>query len=316
MSAPPRLAVVTVNYRCADVLIPTIETTARQIAEAGGHWYIVDNRSPDDSVPVLRKALAGIDDATLIEAEVNGGFGYGNNRVMHRVIDGQIDADLVYLLNPDAVPDDGAIEVMIAYLNAHPRVGVVGSALTNDDGSPTESMFRFPSLASEIEDALAIGPVSKLLAQSRVSLPALTGAGPVDWVSGASFMIRADVLRAVGGFDEDFFLYWEEVELCHRVRKAGYEIHGIPDAKVRHIGGVSTGVGGQSRTPGYWHQSRNLFFRKSGAGGPLPLLNFVTAIALAAGRGWQALRGKPGKPPHFLRDHLRYAFGSQPSIRG
>ncbi len=310
-----RLAVVTVNYRCADVLVPSIAATAEQIKQAGGTWNIVDNCSPDDSLVVLRPAVEHIDHVHLIEASRNGGFGYGNNRGVDRVLGSDPAADFVYFLNPDAIPEPGAIELMTDYLDAHPNVGVVGSALANSDGSMTESMFRFPSLLSEIESAMAIGPVSRLLARHRVPLPPLAAPGPVDWVSGASFMVRTDVLRAVGRFDEDFFLYWEEVELCHRIRKAGFEIHGLPAARVTHIGGVSTGVVGQARIPGYWHQSRNLFFRKTGAGGSLPILNVVTAASLVVGRCWQWLRGKPGKPPHFLRDHLTYAFGSQPLIR-
>ncbi len=303
-----RLAVVTVNYCCADVLVRNLKATAGQIADAGGVWYIVDNCSPDNSIAKLRSALQDVANAEAIEAERNGGFGYGNNRVIKPVIAGQIEADYVYILNPDAIPEPGAIELMTAYLDAHPQVGVVGSALEDSNGNPTESMFRFPSLLSEIEGALVVGPVSRLLTRFKLPSPILSVPGPVGWVSGASLMVRADVLRTVGGFDQEFFLYWEEVELCHRVHKAGFEIHGLPGAKVRHIGGVSTGVTRQSRLPGYWHQSRNLYFRKTGAAGPLLLLNIVTAFALAAGRCWQWLRGKPGKPPHFLRDHLRYAL--------
>ncbi len=310
-----RLVVVTVNYRCADVLVPSIAATAEQIGQVGGTWHIVDNCSPDDSLAVLRPAVEDFDHVRLIEASRNGGFGYGNNRGIERVLGGDPAANYVYFLNPDAIPESGAIKLMIDYLDAHPDVGVVGSALANSDGSVTESTFRFPSLLSEIESAVTVGPVSRLLSRHRVPLPQLTAPGPVDWVSGASFMVRTDVLRTVGGFDEDFFLYWEEVELCHRIRMSGFEIHGLPAARVTHIGGVSTGGIGQSRVPGYWHQSRNLFFRKTGVGGPVAILNVITAVSLIVGRCLERLRGKPGKPPHFLRDHLRYGFGSQPLIR-
>lgn len=306
---PMRVAVVTVNYCCAEEIIRNLEPTARQIASARGFWFIVDNCSPDDSARSLRTAIEGVENVTLIEAGRNGGFGYGNNRVIERVIGGQIDADYVYLLNPDALPCTGSIALMASYLDDNAEVGIVGSALVDPDGNPTASMFRFPSLLSEVESALAIGPVSRLLARFRTTLPPLSAAGPVDWVSGASMMIRADVLRSIGGFDEDFFLYWEEVELCHRVRKSGFEVHGLPEARVLHIGGVSTGVRGQSRLPGYWHQSRNTYFRKTGARSLL-FLNMVTAVSLAVGRCWQWLRGKPGKPPRFLRDHLKHALTS------
>lgn len=310
-----RFAAVTVNYCCADEVVRGLEATAEQITKAGGRWYIVDNCSPDNSIPVLRPALQAVENVELIEAPRNGGYGYGNNQVIKRVISGQIDTDYVYLLNPDASPEPGAIEMMVSYLDDHPEVGVVGSALTNADGSHTDSMFRFPSFLSEIESALAIGPVSRALARFRVTLPALSVPGPVDWVSGASLMVRASTLRRVGGFDEDFFLYWEEVELCHRIRNSGFEIHGVPGAKVRHIGGVSTGVRGQARLPSYWHQSRNLFFRKTGTVGSILLLNSLVALCLAVGRCWAWLRGKPGKPPHFLRDHVRHSLTSQPSLR-
>lgn len=301
-----RLAVITVNYRCADVIVENLISTASQIAQSEGFWYIVDNSSPDNSVAMLRSALREVDNVELIEANYNGGFGYGNNRVIERVIAGEIDSEYVYLLNPDASPEPGTIEQMVRYLDDFPNVGVVGSALTNSDGSPADSMFRFPSVLSEIESTLAIGPISRLLAHRITALP-LSAAGPVGWVSGASLMIRADVLRAVGAFDEGFFLYWEEVELCHRVRAKGFQIHGLPAAKVRHIGGVSTGMGGQVRVPDYWHQSRNLYFRRTGTARSTLILNLLTAFTLAVGRCWQWLRRKPGKPPRFLRDHLRNA---------
>jgi GT2 family glycosyltransferase len=114
------------------------------------------------------------------------------------------------------------------------------------------------------------------------------------------------VFRAVGGFDEDFFLYWEEVELCHRIKKAGFAIHALPSAKVRHVGGASTGMHRrEKRIPRYWHQSRNLYFRKTGTGGPLALLNIVTALSLAASRCLEILKGVSPRHPHFLRDHIR-----------
>jgi GT2 family glycosyltransferase len=198
---------------------------------------------------------------------------------------------------------------MLSYLDEHPRVGALGSGLINEDGSHTDSMFRFPSVWSEIESAVAFGPVSKLLRGHRQSLGALDKPAPVDWVAGTSFIARAQALRAVGGFDEDFFLYWEEVELCHRIKQAGWEIHGLPDAKVRHLGGVSTGMhNNDRRIPGYWHQSRNLYFRKTGTGGNLSLLNLATALSLLVSRALELAKGAPARHPQFLRDHIRHAL--------
>ena len=303
-----RLAVVTVNYCCADEVLRGLAGTAAQITAAGGEWWIVDNKSPDDSIARLRPAIAGLAHVHLIEAPLNGGFGYGNNQVVNRVLSGEIDAEYLYFLNPDAIPEQGAIELMASYLDGHPRVGVVGSGLLNEDGSHADSMFRFPSVWSEIESAVSFGPVSRLLSNHRVTLPRMSEPGPVGWVSGSSFMVRTAALRKVGGFDEDFFLYWEEVELCHRIARAGFEIHGLPDARVCHIGGVATGVTTQDpRFPAFWHQSRNLYFRKTGA--PVFALNLVTGLSLAARRMLQFVRRKPFTNPAMLRDHIRHSFG-------
>jgi GT2 family glycosyltransferase len=170
-------------------------------------------------------------------------------------------------------------------------------------------MFRFPSLWSEIEYAIAFGPVSRLLRRHRQSLGALDAAGPVDWVAGTSFMIRSDVLRVVGGFDEGFFLYWEEVELCNRIAKAGFAIHGVPEAKVRHVGGVSTDMHrADRRIPAYWHHSRNLYFRTTASAGPLTFLNALVALFLTMRRFIQLTRRKPVTHPHFLRDHIKHSL--------
>ena len=302
-----RLAVVTVNYCCAGEVLRGLESTAAQVAAAGGEWWIVDNKSLDNSVARLRPAIAKNSNVHLIEAPRNGGFGYGNNQVIRRVLEGEIDPDYLYFLNPDAAPEQDAIELMASYLDDHPKVGVVGSGLLNADGSHANSMFRFPSCWSEIESGVSFGPVSRLLKNHRVTLPALTQPGPVGWVSGASFMVRTAALREVGGFDEDFFLYWEEVELCHRIAAAGFGIHGIPAAKVRHIGGVATGVTTHDlRFPVFWHQSRNVYFRKTRGSAFAP--NVLTGLSLAVRRLHQFVRHKPLTNPVMLRDHIRHSL--------
>lgn len=304
-----RLAVATVNYCCAGEILVRLESTAAEVASAGGEWWIVDNKSPDNSAELLEAAVGKVARTHLIKAQNNGGFGYGNNQVINRVLSGEIEAEYLYFLNPDAAPEPGAIRMMMSYLDDHREVGVVGSGLINEDGSHTDSFFRFPCFWSEVDSALEFGPVSRLLRRHRVSLGAPQQPTPVDWVAGTSFMVRSDVFRAVGGFDEDFFLYWEEVELCHRIKKAGFAIHAVPSAKVRHVGGASTGMHRrENRIPAYWHQSRNLYFRKTGTGGPPALLNIATAFSLAASRCLEILKGVSPRHPHFLRDHIRHAL--------
>jgi len=304
-----RLIVATVNYCCANSIIECLSTTASQVRDCRGQWWIVDNHSLDDSVDVLRSALTKFPDVHLLEAPRNGGFGYGNNLVIEKAISGPLKADYIYFLNPDACPQPGAIAAMMSYLDDHPDVGIVGSGLVDEADAYTASMFRFPTFWSELDSALAFGPVSRLLKSYLQTLPPLQSPGPVDWVAGTSFMVRTEALRTTGGFDEDFFLYWEEVELCSRIAKAGFQIHGLPEAKVRHIGGVSTGMHrDERRIPGYWHQSRNMYFAKTGTGGPLSILNLATSLALVMRRLLEFVRRKPMAHPHFTRDHIKYAL--------
>src|SRR4051812_31968930 len=115
-----RLAVVTVNYCCAAELLRGLNRTAIQISQCGGEWWIVDNSSPDDSVAVLTKALETLPNTQLIVAERNGGFGYGNNQVIRRVLSGEIEAKYIYFLNPDAIPEPSAISSMLSYLDERP----------------------------------------------------------------------------------------------------------------------------------------------------------------------------------------------------
>src|SRR3954468_15173015 len=112
-----RLAVVTVNYCCADEILRTSKATASQIAACDGEWWIVDNKSPDGSAARLREAFLDMPNVHLIEAPENGGFGYGNNQVINRVLNGEIDAKYIYFLNPDAFPEPGSIGAMVAYLD-------------------------------------------------------------------------------------------------------------------------------------------------------------------------------------------------------
>jgi GT2 family glycosyltransferase len=117
-----------------------------------------------------------------------------------------------------------------------------------------------------------------------------------DWVTGASFMIRAQALRDVGLFDDGFFLYFEEVELMHRLRQHGWTIRHVPASRVAHEQGASTGLGGCGRLPDYWYESRRRYFARTGGGG----------IALAANLAW--LGGRPiGAVKQLLRDGKRVA---------
>lgn len=315
-----RLIVVTVNYCCADLILDSLDETVAQLEALGdGAYWIVDNNSPDDSVPKLRAALAERDygpRVRLIVSEVNDGFGAGNNIAFRTGMAEPVPPDYFYMLNPDATPQPGAIEALVRFMESHPEVGAAGSLLCDETGETQPSIFRFPSIYNEIERALRYGIVSRLLKHHDIEMDMPPTPGPADWVTGASFVVRRSVLETAGLFDETFFLYWEEVELCHRIWAAGFKIYGVPASRVMHIGGVSTGVKQPARRiPAYWFFSRAYFFRVSGRGGPPLLRDLIVTLCLLLRRAKQMLFWRPLKPPYYLRDFITYNFFKSPEQR-
>ena len=150
-------------------------------------------------------------------------------------------------------------------------------------------------------------------------MPTPDASGPVDWLAGASMMVRAEVLDAVGLFDEGFFLYFEETDLCRRAARAGWETHFVRDSRVTHVGSASTGMSGWARVPGYWFDSRWRYFVKHhGTAAALA----ATGAQVAGGLVHRVRRGLSGRrafdPPRYLRDlvaHDLAALAAPPDPR-
>ncbi len=215
------------------------------------------------------------------------------------------------MLNSDAFPAPDAIARLRAALLADPGAGFAGSHIHGEDGAPHLTTFRFPSLASEFEGAARTGPVSRLLAHRAVPCPAPVATQMVDWLAGASLMMRRDVLDSIGLFDETFFLYFEETDLCLRAARAGWRTLYVPGSRVAHIGSVSTGMKQWDRVPDYWFASRRHYFTKNHgrAYALAATLAHVAGGALHRGRCALARRA-PADPPYFLRDLIRHDAGA------
>ena len=165
---------------------------------------MVDNASGD--YPLLKRAVAqnGWGSwAEVILAPRNGGFAYGNNLALRQAF-AERAPDYLHLLNPDAQVRPGAIVALARFLEAHDTVGIAGSSFENLDGSDWPIAFRFPSLISELCAALHIGLVSRLLRRWQVPRQMSRTPQPVDWISGASMLIRARVFETIGGLDENY----------------------------------------------------------------------------------------------------------------
>ncbi len=305
-----RLLTVILNWRTPEMTLRAAQAALLATEAIPGEIVIVDNASGDGSEAALRAAVAANgwgERVRVVQSGRNGGFGAGNNVGIRAGLRDGGRPDYVYVLNSDAFPAPGAVQALIDHLATNPKAGFAGSYIHGPDGAPHLTTFRFPSIRSEIEGAMRFGPVSRRLARHAVPLPTPPVSGRVDWLAGASLMMRRDVLDDIGLFDEGYFLYFEETDLCRRAAAAGFETHFVRSSTVEHIGSVSTGAKRWTRVPGYWFESRLRYFATHhGRRGAL----MATLAHLGAG-GLHRMRclatgRRPGDPPHFLRDMLRH----------
>lgn len=307
---------IILNWRTPEMTLRAAEAAVTAMEGIEGAITIVDNDSGDGSEETLRAGVAarGWDRVRVIQSGRNGGFGAGNNVGIRAGLPGGVRPDYIYLLNSDAFPAPDAIRILRDHLDRHHKVGFAGSYVHGTDGAPHTTCFRFPTVWSELEAAAKTGPITRLLRRHVVPQPIPATPARMDWVAGASVMIRQDALDQIGLFDETFFLYYEETDLCLRGLRAGWPTDYNPASKVAHIGSASTGMGRWKRVPPYWFDSRSRYFRKNHG----PLVAFSATLARVAGGLLFRLRrfGRPtGEPEHFLRDliahSLRPGAGSQ-----
>ena len=145
------------------------------------------------------------------------------------------------MLNPDTEVEKGAVVELVRELQAHPRCGAAGSQLLSTDGSAAASAFPFPSKGHEFVNASLSERMGRMFGVGARSLQPETSS-EVGWVTGASVMFRSTALRETGLFDDGFFLYFEEVELMRRLHAHGWTVRHVPESRVMHIEGASTGL--------------------------------------------------------------------------
>lgn len=268
-SLSKRLCVIVVNYRTAEMTVNCLASIAADgWLPANGRVIVVDNASEDGSDQVVGRAIkvhgwGGWVD--LVRADRNGGFAFGNN-VAIRQCNGkpaERKPDHILLLNPDTAARPGAIQTLVEFLDAHPKAGIVGSQLLDAEGRSQCGGFSFPSVLGELESGLRLGPVTRLLKRWVVPRAVAPEPQQVDWVSGASFMVRRELFEQIGLLDEGFFMYYEEVDFCRRAKAAGWQVWHVPDSQVVHQEGASSGIREAARPrPRYWYDSRCRYFTK------------------------------------------------------
>lgn len=310
-----RLLIVTVNYRTPHLVIESLRSLESEIkAVPGTKIAVVDNNSGDDSVDKIGAAIAAenwSDWAVLLPSSVNGGFAYGNNYAIRPALQASHPPEYFLLLNPDAQVRSGALKALVDFMDQHPKVGIAGSSFEEQDGKPWPYAFRFPSILSEFEHGLRLGVVSKLLSKWSVAqVMDQDKEQPIDWLPGASMIIRRQVFESVGLMDDGYFLYYEETDFCLQAKRAGWECWYVPQSRVMHILGQSTGVTAKNqapkRLPQYWYNSRRRFFLKNYGWLYSAIADFSWLTGYSVWRVRRLIQRKPDTdPPLMLWDSFR-----------
>ncbi len=303
------IAVVIVTYRSAKLTIEGLRSVDGERLTSGLRIraVVVDNASGDlDEIRRAVQANQWDSWVQLVSAPYNGGFAYGNNLGIQHAYAIATPA-YVYLLNPDAQVRPGAIGTLVHFLEQHPEVGIAGSSFENLDGSDWPISFRFPGLISEMLEGLSFGVVTRLFRDKVVARIMTKTDQPVDWICGASMLVRPEVFSAIGGMDENYFLYYEETDFCRRAAVAGFPTWYVPASRVMHIAGQSTQITGDSagrkRLPAYWFASRRRYFATTFGVAYAIAIDVVAVLAYSLGALKAALLGSsPKTPPHFIRD--------------
>ncbi|MEM7801840.1 MAG: glycosyltransferase family 2 protein [Chloroflexota bacterium] len=304
------LSIIIVSWNVVDLLracLTSIFTNGKGISL---EVIVVDSASSDASVKMVKTEFPQV---TLIARSDNVGFPKGNNIGLEAAR-----GRFIYLLNPDTIVVDSALQTMLAYLDAHPQVGLVGSQLRFPDGEIQASRRRFPTLWTGIFESTWLQEVApkRILAHYYMEDKKDDEICEADWVMGASMLLRREVAEACGGMDAAYFMYSEELDWCRRIREAGWKIVYLPTAQIIHYQGKSSEQASTARHINF-NRAKIRYFRKyhgplaSGAIRSVLLLNYGWQIVLESVKGltghkrdlrkqrvssyWQVL--KSGLPP-------------------
>lgn len=226
-----RVAAVVVSFNTREVLRACLESLR---AAEPSEIVVVDSGSTDGTLDMLEQDFG---DVHLVRTE-NRGYGAAANAGFQATTE-----EYVLLLNSDTRVAAGAPEAVAAYLDAHPEVGIVGPRLVNPDGSLQGSCFPYPSPRTAFLGETGLGYLIRFVPVLRTRHPRTwrhDTTRPMPWVSGAAMGIRRTAHRAVAGFDETYFMYFEETDLCYRMWRTGWEVHFAPVTVIMHLGAAST----------------------------------------------------------------------------
>ena len=255
------LSVIIVSWNVRELLKRAIQSVLddANAAELAVEIIVTDNASRDGTVEMLR---ADFPDVRVIANTKNVGFTGGNNLGLNAISNSRY----IFLLNPDTELYPGALRAMINFMDApeNARVGILGPQLLYADGSPQSSRRRFPKFSTALFESTILEqwfPRNKLITAYRLLDTDNEATQDVDWVVGAAMFVRRAVYDQIGGLDERFFMYSEELDWCKRAKDASWHVVYFPQARVKHYEGKSSEQVVAQRDI-YFHSSKVRYFKK------------------------------------------------------
>ncbi len=231
------LSIVIVSWNARDYLRKCLTSIYKNSNGLETEIFVVDNGSGDESAGMVRKEFPGV---KLIENTANPGFGAANNQALKRCA-----GKFTLILNPDTEISGRALAEMVNFMRQNGKIGALGAKLLNADGTVQLTCARnFPTMLTEffwLTTLVRRFPKNRLVGRYLMSYWDHNDKREVDCLSGACVMARRDVLKGIGYFDESYFMYGEDVDLCYRIKKAGWQVWYLPEAEIIHYGGGSSG---------------------------------------------------------------------------
>ena len=230
-----RLSISIVNWNTTELLRMCLWSIFGDAPDAELEAIVIDNASSDFDEAAMRREFPR---ARFIVNSTNTGYAHGNNQAIESAT-----GDYVLLLNPDTEVRPGALQALIDFMESHPDAAAAGARLVRPDGSVDQCCRGFPApipLASEYLGLSRLFPGCRLLGAYRMTFFKFDRIAEVDQVMGSCMIISRKALESIGRFDEEFPIFFNEVDWCFRAKEAGWKIYFTPDAEITHIGGQST----------------------------------------------------------------------------
>jgi hypothetical protein len=267
------LSVIIVNYNVKEFLLNLLHSVEKASSNISKEIIVIDNASDDGSVEAIKQKFPSV---RLIENKSNVGFGKANNQGL-KIAQGKY----LLFINPDCIVSEDTFTKMISFFDSHPDCGLAGCKILNSDGTLQLACRRsFPGPWTSFTKVTGLSnlfPKSKIFARYNLTYLDENKTYEVDAVSGSFMMMRKDVYEKTGGFDEKFFMYGEDLDLCYRVQKSGFKVYYVHDTQVIHYKGESTKRSNLDDTK-LFYDAMHLFVKKHLSSFPLVEIILRSAI--------------------------------------